>query len=230
MATIKLQNGKVITKDGKVSCECCDLCCFYPAQGLFDGDYTIDDLPDEIEMILQNLGLGLDGTYLLSKNDPPLTDYRGFLTYYGNPKEGYIYINSTLTNGKLRATWFYAGDGGLVETDFPCIVYPAVFSTDFQTRDKFADTYSVTGPLGPSGESITEIAKRGPLTGPDSSDRFYYNCAWRSSNFTLRYSGGIEKTPPGNVSGSYKWSVNGNNKSGNQNTPVGSYAGGYSVE
>jgi hypothetical protein len=28
MATIKLQNGKVITKDGKVACECCDNCYF----------------------------------------------------------------------------------------------------------------------------------------------------------------------------------------------------------
>jgi hypothetical protein len=28
MATIKLQNGKVITKDGKVSCECCEKECF----------------------------------------------------------------------------------------------------------------------------------------------------------------------------------------------------------
>jgi hypothetical protein len=27
MATIKLQNGKVITKDGKVSCECCETIC-----------------------------------------------------------------------------------------------------------------------------------------------------------------------------------------------------------
>jgi hypothetical protein len=45
--TIKTQNGKVITKDGKVSCECCE-CCLYPAQGLADGDYSEDDLPDAV--------------------------------------------------------------------------------------------------------------------------------------------------------------------------------------
>jgi hypothetical protein len=50
MATIKLQNGKVITKDGKVSCECCGVeCCLYPAQRLQDGLYPAADLPDTID-------------------------------------------------------------------------------------------------------------------------------------------------------------------------------------
>ncbi len=36
MATIKLQNGKVILKDGKVSCECCESCSFdFPPENYF---------------------------------------------------------------------------------------------------------------------------------------------------------------------------------------------------
>jgi hypothetical protein len=47
--TIKAQNGKVVTKDGKVSCECCDVeCCLYPAQTLADGEYSANDLPDAV--------------------------------------------------------------------------------------------------------------------------------------------------------------------------------------
>lgn len=50
MATIKIQGGKVITKDGKVSCSCCEKpeCCMYPAQALADGLYTAADLPDAV--------------------------------------------------------------------------------------------------------------------------------------------------------------------------------------
>jgi hypothetical protein len=47
--TIKTQGGKIITKDGKVSCECCDVeCCLYPAQALADGEYSANDLPDAV--------------------------------------------------------------------------------------------------------------------------------------------------------------------------------------
>ena len=52
MATIKLQpSGKVVIKDGKVACGCCEQptgCCMYPAQGLADAIYTADDLPDDV--------------------------------------------------------------------------------------------------------------------------------------------------------------------------------------
>jgi hypothetical protein len=41
-------------------------------------------------------------------------------------------------------------------------------------------------------------------------------CVWRGTGLTLTNFG-------------YQWKVNGNNKSGFQNTPVGSYAGGYTV-
>jgi hypothetical protein len=51
MATIKLKsNGKVITKNEKVSCECCAPagCCMYPAAELASGLFNENDLPDNI--------------------------------------------------------------------------------------------------------------------------------------------------------------------------------------
>jgi hypothetical protein len=230
MATIKTQGGKIITNGGRVSCECCGLCCFYPAQGLFDGKYSIDDLPNQIEVIFQGLGSGIDGTYLLSKNNPPSADYRGFPVYYGSAESTFIYLNTILLNGILRATWFFAGQAGLVETDFDCIVLPADFNNDSQSRDEFAESYSVTGPVGPDNQVVTEIVVRGPLTGPDIAGRLYYNCTWKSKNFNLRYNGRIKKDSPFTVSGSFKWAVNGNPKTGFQNDPVGDYEGGFSVE
>jgi hypothetical protein len=52
MPTVKLQNGKVILKGGKVSCSCCAVepdCCMYPADGLGD-TYEAADLPDEVAL------------------------------------------------------------------------------------------------------------------------------------------------------------------------------------
>jgi hypothetical protein len=47
MPAIKLKNGSVILKDGKVSCSCCEECCMYPADMLnVEGGFTVDDLPD----------------------------------------------------------------------------------------------------------------------------------------------------------------------------------------
>jgi hypothetical protein len=45
-------NGKVILKDGKVSCSCCEEgCCMYPADKLGD-TYEAADLPDEIRIVI----------------------------------------------------------------------------------------------------------------------------------------------------------------------------------
>jgi hypothetical protein len=51
MTTIKLQGGKVVLKDGKASCTCCDQplpCCYYPSAILSQGIYTVNDLPDAV--------------------------------------------------------------------------------------------------------------------------------------------------------------------------------------
>ena len=50
--TIKTQNGKVITKDGKVSCEsgADPECCMYPSQDFFDSINSATDLPDAVKV------------------------------------------------------------------------------------------------------------------------------------------------------------------------------------
>jgi hypothetical protein len=59
--TIKTQGGKVITKDGKVSCECCALNCYvYPAKALALGEYFESDLPDNVT--IQNIVYERSGT------------------------------------------------------------------------------------------------------------------------------------------------------------------------
>jgi hypothetical protein len=59
--TIKTQGGKVVTKDGKVSCECCEVeCCMYPAQALADGEYSASDLPDNVTV--NGASFSLSGT------------------------------------------------------------------------------------------------------------------------------------------------------------------------
>ena len=76
-------------------------------------------------------------------------------------------------------------------------------------EDQFADTYTVSGPI--SG-TVTRKSE----------------CVWRGSNLQLAnlytpYTG----VPPRELG--FQWKVNGNNKTGFQNTPVGSYEGGYTV-
>lgn len=74
MATVKLQNGRVILKNNRVSCTCCEEdVCFYPALGIQQGTMIESDLLDEIK---------LDGvTY--ARNG----------TSYGNTTNGVIYEN-----------------------------------------------------------------------------------------------------------------------------------------
>ena len=62
MATVKLQpSGKVVIKDGKVACGCCEVgCCMYEAQALADALYTADDLPDDV--IVNGTSLPRSGT------------------------------------------------------------------------------------------------------------------------------------------------------------------------
>ncbi len=177
--TIKTQDGKIITKDGKVSCECCDVeCCMYPAAALVASLYSYEDLPDAIDV----------GGIEYAKLDPP-ESVAGFTEYYINVNDEYLGI---LEGEGENSLWGYEGGGG------PCLINGhAEFNPDGERRDQFADTYTISGPI--SGTVTRESI-----------------CVWRGSNLRLTNFG-------------YQWKVNGNNKTGNQNTPVGSYAGGYSV-
>jgi hypothetical protein len=219
--TIKTQNGKVITKDGKVSCECCGFCCFYPAQALADGNISIDDLPDSVQISILGIDPEINGIYTTSKNNPPLTDNSGSLVYYGNPDSAYIYFVEASPN----SVWFGAFGQTVFESDWDCLTTPIDFGplggTGFNIDDFFANSYIVAGNLG------TESVNR-KQNETDSRGRIYRSCSWSSQNYTLSYNSFL-KIPSAEISGLYKWTVNGNPKIGNQDTPVGSYAGGFSV-
>jgi hypothetical protein len=72
-------------------------------------------------------------------------------------------------------------------------------------------------PPDTSGEIADQFADTytvsGPIPGTVTRESI---CVWSGENLRV-------------TNFRYQWRVNGNNKSGNQNTPVGSYAGGYSV-
>lgn len=216
MATVKLQNGNVILKDGRASCSCCN-CCMYYAQALANGLYTADDLPDEIELrqaqyieIFTKSGNGYTGDLL----GAPWT----------------IELRSAPENPAIF-NWAAVAQGG-VANDAACLVgaYPKndastlTFGWDgWHTADRFADTYTISGPI--SG-TVTRIARA-----PSGSGLFVGSiaCEWVGDGLVLRYNGGFSTQASFAPVGSFKWSINGNAKSGFQNTPVGSYAGGYSV-
>ena len=146
----------------------------YPAQALADGEYTVDDLPDEVFGTEDSITSGL-----LTKLDPPTVFPGGEIQYYNNPESGGIYL--------LPDVGLWTNEGG---AERPCLI-------SFFIEDQFADTYTVSGSI--SGTVTRESV-----------------CVWRGTGLTLTNFG-------------YQWKVNGNNKSGFQNTPVGSYAGGFTV-
>jgi hypothetical protein len=121
--TIKTQNGKVITKDGKVSCECCEVeCCMYPAAALVASLYSYEDLPDAIDV----------GGIEYTKFDPP-ESVGGFTRYYINANDEYLGI---LEGEGEDSLWTYEGGGG------PCLIN-AFNGEGGEREDQFADTYTV---------------------------------------------------------------------------------------
>ena len=204
MATIKRNGDRVILKGGRVSCSCCG-CCMYYAQALADGLYTADDLPDEIE-----LRQGTFPTEIFTRSG---NGYTG--TLVGAP------WTIELRDDIFDAGFYWASfdsDGKGANTA-GCLVgaYPKddastlTFGWDgWHTADRFADTYTISGPVA---GTVTRVGA----------------CEWIGDDLVLRYNGGFITSPPFRPTGSFKWIVNGNAKSGFQNTPVGSYAGGFSV-
>jgi hypothetical protein len=169
----------------------------YPAQALFDGLYTVDDLPDTI----------IDVGLTFNKLNPPLSELGGIWYYETLDGGGGVVERIGLLNN-FNGVWAYQGEG---ETT-PCLIT--------ETReDQFADTYTVSG-----NPDFNQTVARTSLgfwigegTGVQESNAtvFYMRCSdlrigysesdWDAWWMTLGASDTIAK------------------KTGDQNTPEGSY-------
>lgn len=227
MATIKLNaQNKILTKNGKVSCGCCDLgeCFFYPAVGIREGLYTAADLPDFVNLTFNE-------TYLYQKSG----DMYFSTTSVGMFPAGNLRIIIYDRGGPIWAPgsetfdlgWAWQGlfnDGWQILNDVGSNLSSFSDIGNFIVKDLFADTYTVTGIFNGQQDSRT-VSRIPPLP------LFPKTCVWQGDGVTLKYNGRFtyDREPPFTLQGNFKFQVNGNNKIGFQNTPVGSYAGGYTV-
>jgi hypothetical protein len=236
-------NIKIITKDGKVSCECCDVeCCMYPAQAFEDGEYAFSDLPDEVFAPLNpSTGDFFDD---FNEGDPQFCSNGIYAKQQGtapDPPEGfpkpfetYYYIGPTWSfdpgDGIIRSAQNLIGlrpsgiDGAGDPFDAEWVVFyywtaPAELAGQYNAAG-FGGACLIGGLEGQQdwGCFVTDdfadsYTINGLISGTVTRESV---CVWRGAGLTLLNYG-------------YQWRVNGNNKIGDQNTPVGSYAGGYTV-
>jgi hypothetical protein len=144
MATIKYNedengNKRIILKNGKVSCTCCEEpeCCMYPAQAFADGLYRVEDLPDELIMYAYN-SVQLFGPTIVSRNQNGT---------YGESNQG---AGPFIQQGGGEWTTTYVqldpSDACLIKSriqDDPPIPTPPN-SGRVWVFDRFADTYTLS--------------------------------------------------------------------------------------
>ena len=213
--TIKTQGGKVITKDGKVSCECCGDCCMYPALPLINEEYSWDDLPDAI-----NYGDFDQNTQEFTVIFTLQKQTQGNSDPFDGKERVYYFEEETIFGiERHRILTEYDGDIGWILEYYDGEWFPTASEPvekclfgEQQGEELFSDfaqSYSVSGPVS----GIIGKLLPGPL------DPFFDpNCRYRGVGLFLTYN-----------STTYKWQLNGNPKIGFQNTPAGLYEGGYSV-
>jgi len=233
MPTIKLNpNGKIITKNGKVSCTCCEAgeCCMYPAQALFDGLYTYEDLPDTVVQVSSDvppvvtvftkLSSPQTGTGAGAPGVP--TTY--FLGIDSNNETVGIGIYSNDDEGPNSGPTWKGSEVANESSQYGACLFAPIFNDPldyFSLEDQFADTYTVSGP--PGGDvAVTRISL----------------CEWEGldscgNKVTLTYNSGQFNTDAlwvigwldyfGPVGDCIQLDASSGEKSGFQNTPVGSY-------
>jgi len=186
MATIKLSEGKVVLKDGKVSCECCQDCCLYPYPYEYTAEsadvYPDSDLPATI-VYRTSLDNGYDPGVLVT-----LTKIRAG-TYSGAGPSGHtheLYAQTT-----PYTAWVNEEEAAVVLGS--CLITgldpdPGLFG--FSTEDTFNASYFV---------GSTELVR-------------ISLCKWRGDARTLLYNNityqwsldGVVKTAPqSSPSGTY---------------------------
>jgi hypothetical protein len=215
MPTVKLQNGKVILKDGKVSCTCCDgpepgECCLYPASGLGD-TYEAADLPDAVTIGGRNFTRS--GSVFYEDDGPALIEEMGggnwVLQDFDGDEEGGDYFGICLIG----------------EYDGPTV--------GLVVEDQFADCYEVSNPgNGNDVAAGTVQVFRVSL------------CRWESANFndgpisnalraSLEYlSGGeFEDDPRGDLWSAFSGTLQAESPAGgvkeSLSSPLGTYEGDF---
>jgi|LakMenE18May11ns_1017448.scaffolds.fasta_scaffold9519747_1 hypothetical protein len=216
-------NLRVLTKtvDGeqRVSCSCCEAgCCMYSAQGLVNGDYTLDDLPEKIvansdrgdgsfELTLNKSSSSLDAFFYfsdsqtdlvlvsLSTEPEPIWDV-GFQIYDAS-------LDPPIRSYGFTSKCLIKGDGNLTQED------------DL-VEDQFADEYNVEI-TGKDNFSLNATVTRNEL------------CVWQysdgSTGVTLQFSDFLQKWIVDGLEdggGLVNWATFGL-KENPQNTPLGTY-------
>jgi hypothetical protein len=223
MATVKLQNGKVILKNGKVSCICCEEeeCCMYPADRLFpfstDPDFfTFDDLPDELEY---NGSIWPKTIELFSGGGTSAC-----WKLYQSPDDEEDMILWNVDENEYGTLGCADGDGPNYTRQQSLGIVCCLIDLDFQ--DQFADTYTINVEIFGSGPQTIQVERESlcvwsgfdncnrrvfleiTLFDEDIPEETFYS--WAFTYF------GIECPPlGGNARTAYK--------SAFQNTPVGDY-------
>jgi hypothetical protein len=170
----------------------------YPAAALVASLYSYEDLPDAIDV----------GGIEYTKLDPP-ESVGGFTRYYINANDEYLGI---LEGEGEDSLWTYEGGGG------PCLIN-AFNGEGGEREDQFADTYTVSG--NPDFDQTVARTSLGFWIGQGTEVQesnatvFYMRCSnlriaysesdWDAWWMTLGASDTIAK------------------KTGDQNTPEGSY-------
>jgi hypothetical protein len=210
--TIKTQGGKVVTKDGKVSCECCEEpgCCMYPAQALADGDYSASDLPDAVTV---------DGV-----------SFNRSGTGYGDTTNGVILegnVWAKYRNG-VRSTRPCLIQGGVVDqfANTYAVSYGSISFANGGILQRTGLCSWSTGPCEWLGSFLTGWGAT--IFYGDPNDFEIYRYKWRIV-FDEPFPPLIEEDDDGNLVLIEEAGCSGAGvfvKDGNQNTPVGSYDGG----
>jgi hypothetical protein len=200
MATIKLQGGKVLLKDGKVSCSCCEPCCMYPADGLGD-TYEAADLP---ATLYGKWADRADGTFTKSGDEYTL----GTVT---------IRVNAGGT-----AWEFHDSDDDATSTIGNCLIRGDGNYTpeDDAVEDQFEDTYAV----GNTGVTVTRVS----LCDWISEDQAHLYFSPNDQRWEVNvFEQGIGQ-PDDSDDDSESWGIY--TKDGTQDSPVGGYSkAGYTL-
>jgi hypothetical protein len=220
VATIKTQlvdgQRRIITKlvegQRRVSCSCCEVeCCPYPAQGLIDGLYAAEDLPDELKAVIN-----FDGDLGVISKDSNV--YRYTFTGEDGPIAAIIRVNPDIIFD-LGAGWENVSEATGLTIGLPCACLFGVCS-DFGVEDNFADTYTV--------ERRTET-----LTGPPDATFTITReslCRWCGFDPLLESTICLEYSPP-TFAGQGHWDIGGFGEATprNNSSPVGNYNDGGSI-